>query len=84
MSDETKKAGTLHPPKTMFLRKVIGDAEDKDGNQYEVNVAGPGVPLVESKQTGNWFSLSFQDIVRLAVDAGIDEPLKVTEEGKTS
>jgi len=84
VSEEARNVGTLYPPRTMFLRQAAGEAEDKDGNQYEVAIAPPGLPLVQSKQTGNWFALSFQDIVRLAVDAGIDEPLKVTEETEKS
>ncbi len=65
--------GTIHPPRTMFLRVHCGEA--KAGKlKYEMATHIAGMPIVESKQTGKWFTLTWQDIIEQAVRAGIDEP----------
>jgi len=65
--------GQIHPPRTMFLRVHCGEA--KAGKlKYEMAAAIAGMPIVESKQTGKWFTLSWQVIIEMAVKAGIDEP----------
>jgi len=43
------------------------------GKAYEVCMANMQTPLVHSKQTGKWFTLSFPEIVEMAVEAGIDK-----------
>jgi len=56
----------------MFLRVHCGEA--KSGKlKYEMSTAIAGMPIVESKQTGKWFTLSWQAIIDMAVKAGIDE-----------
>jgi hypothetical protein len=71
-----KKIGEIHPPKTLFFRQSVGDAKDKEtGLGYEMTVnMGQYTPIVKSEQTGKWFTLSWTDIINLAVEAGIDKP----------
>ena len=71
--------GTLYPGPAeakrgpMFLRHAVGEISDADGHAWEVsaNVAGMH-PIVRSKQTGRQFTLSWEEIVRLALARGID------------
>lgn len=72
---KVEQYGKLHASKTMWLRQHVGDAKSDDGFKYEmaVNVAGLH-PIVHSGQSGRWFTLNWQDIINLAVAAGIDKP----------
>lgn len=68
-----KTIGTIHGKKTMFLRMGCGEAEDgKNVYELSTNVAG-GHPIVRNKTTGQWFTLSWQQILDLAKKAGIDK-----------
>lgn len=69
-----KEYGKIHPPRTMFLRSAVGEIADEEGNKYEctTNVAG-GHPIIHSEQTGKWFTLAWADIVKLAIESGIDK-----------
>ena len=66
-------SGKIIEKDTMILRKFIGEAED-EGKKYEICVNMNGSPLIESKQTGKYYSLGWEDILKMAVEAGIDEP----------
>jgi len=70
----TKTIGTIHPKRTMFLRHAVGNIKDSESNEYEAtaNVSDMS-PIICSKQTGKYFTLNWDDIVRLAIDAGVDE-----------
>ena len=64
--------GQIHPPRTMLLRIHSGEAQSGK-LKYEMSVTMEGSPIIESKQTGKWFTLSWQAIIEMAVKAGIDE-----------
>lgn len=65
--------GELHDPKTMFFRVAVGNAKSSAGEGYEFTVnAGDYAPIIRSNQTGKWFTLSWEDIVSLAIAKGID------------
>lgn len=64
----------IYGNKAMFLRVGIGSCTDNDGNEYEMELNGGVTPAVQSKQTGFTFVLDWRDIVRMAVEAGIDDP----------
>ena len=65
--------GRLHKG-AFFLRQEAGAAEDDDGNKYEmsVNMAG-ATPMIMSQQTGYVFALSWKEILKMAIAAGIDD-----------
>lgn len=66
--------GEILPKGKMILREIAGDAEDGNGNHYELTThIGDGSPLVRSKQTGKCFRLPWCDILAMAVEAGIDK-----------
>lgn len=75
--------GEIHPPRTMFFRETVGEISDDEGNKYECTTNVGGVhPIIQSKQTGKWFTLSWADIVSLAIEAGIDKKDKVKVKSK--
>jgi hypothetical protein len=63
--------GTIHDPKAMFLRNYVGEATCGK-LKYEISTGMNGSPIVHSKKSGKWFSLSWQDILALAEKAGVD------------
>lgn len=68
------KHGKIYPKKTLFLRIHVGEAKDQNKNTYELSTsANNASPIVCSKKTGKWFTLSWTDIMNLARDAGIDK-----------
>lgn len=68
------RIGTIHPPRSMFLHEGIGGATDGE-NKLAISVSFTSkTPLIRSETTGKWFSLSWQEILTLAVEAGIHEP----------
>lgn len=69
------KRGEIHPPRTLFLRQNVGTLTGDDGSQFEATVnMGDLTPILKSEKTGKWFTLSWQDIVEMGIEAGIDEP----------
>ncbi|PAT41186.1 hypothetical protein CK623_02795 [Vandammella animalimorsus] len=63
--------GTIHSRDSAFLRMACGDAK-APGVTYELNTGINGAPLIRSGKTGKWFSVSWEELLRLAIDAGID------------
>ena len=74
--------GKVYPLRTMFLRVGVGTGEDNVGNKYDIatNISDSS-PIVYSQQTKKYFTLSWADIIRLAVKAGIDKPGKLKQKG---
>ena len=66
--------GTVHPPDTMFLREHVGEARDSEGTEkYLMAVSlGDKTPILTSKTTGKIFTVTWHQIMDLAVRAGID------------
>jgi hypothetical protein len=63
-------------PDAFFLRIHAGEAKGEDGSEYELSVTAAGhMPLVRSGKTGRCFSIGWQELIRLAIAAGVDEPL---------
>ena len=62
----------IHPPKTMFLRIDAGEAECGK-LKYEMSNSAAGQPIIRSHKTGKWFSLTWQDIIEMAIEKGIDK-----------
>ena len=58
----------------LLLRIAVGEAEGKDGTKYELCNSMSGTMLIKSAKTGKTFSLGWRDAIKMAVDAGVDEP----------
>jgi len=72
MKAKTNAVGEVMPKKTMILRVHAGKAS-AGGFKYEMSNAISGQPIVQSKRTGKWFVLGWEDILSLAVKAGINK-----------
>ena len=84
MSPAATSRGTIKPSKTMILRAAVGKAEG-DKNVFELSTGiGNGSPIVRCEETGKWFLLSWQDIINLAVDAGITKEDEDDVSGQTA
>jgi hypothetical protein len=82
---EMARKGKLHPPKTMFFRQDVGTAKGEDGTEYEMTVnMGGATPIIRSKKTGKWFTLSWQDIIDMAIERGINEEGECLNESSAS
>lgn len=69
------KHGKILPKDTMLMRLHTGTATQGPAQSYDMSVnVGNNCPIVESKQTGKWFTLSWADIISMAQKAGIDTP----------
>ena len=70
----SKKVGGIHAKNIMFFRVHVGEADGGTDAKYEMATqVNDSSPIIESKQTGKWFTLPWADIVKLAVDRGIDK-----------
>jgi hypothetical protein len=65
--------GTIYSPDHIFVRVEIGSATGQDGAKYDLGTSVDGQPLIRSSKTGKTFSLSWNELLNMAVDAGIDE-----------
>lgn len=83
---EVKKTmGEILPSRTLLFRQHVGEANLGD-DSYEMTASVSDFsPIVRSNQTGKWFTLGWEDILRLAIAAGVDSPEDTaTEEEKNS
>lgn len=56
----------------LYMHVHIGHAEGEKG-EYELLYSMHGTPIIKSQTTGNYFTLTWEDILALAQEAGIDE-----------
>lgn len=66
--------GTIHGPTTLFVATVAGTATGDDGEKFEMFTGGwggGGPPIVRCVRTGLHFSLSWENVIRMALAAGI-------------
>lgn len=67
-----KQYGKFIENGALLLRKEIGTGH-MGGKEYLMQTTATGNPIIESKATGKRFMLEWQDILNLAIDAGVDE-----------
>ena len=64
--------GKVYPKGALFLSVVVGSAGNGE-RSYELLTSGSsGVPMIESNQTGKTWSISWNELLDLAIAAGID------------
>lgn len=64
--------GKVYPKGTLFLSIEAGSA-GKGERSYKLLTSGSsGVPMIESKQTGKAWSISWKELLDFAIAAGID------------
>ncbi len=65
--------GEIVEKSKFILRVACGTAEDTDnGVKYELSTSIGGNPVVRNAKTGRFFVLSWDDILEMAQEAGID------------
>ena len=60
----------------LIMRVHVGEAEDQDGVKYELSQSFTGNPIVRSLKTKRCFVLSWNDILEMAIQKGINDELK--------
>lgn len=65
--------GKIYPKNSLFLRQEAGEATLSTGETYTLTNLLNGVMLIESIQTGKYFQMPWEDVIRLAREAGIDQ-----------
>lgn len=56
----------------LFLSVFVGNAKDQDDNEYELLTMANSNPAVRSKKTGITYFLSWQEILTMAIKAGVN------------
>lgn len=64
--------GKLYDKKAMFLRVGVGQAHAEDGVTYDLSTLLDGSPMITSRKTGNAMTFSWQGLVDLAIEQGIN------------
>lgn len=64
--------GKIYPKGTLFLSIEAGSAGNEERSYQLLTSGSSGVPMIESKQTGKVWSLSWKELLELAIAAGID------------
>lgn len=64
-------SGRIKPKGSFYLRVHVGKGDQGD-KHYEMSFINGNIPAIESKQTGKFFVLSWNDILDMAVQGGID------------
>jgi len=66
----------------MFLRQYVGECEDQEGHKYELAMTLPSQNMmVRSQAAGRTFILTWECVMDLAKQAGIDEPTQSGSDG---
>jgi hypothetical protein len=65
--------GEMIPKGKMLIRKYVGTATDGE-YLYDLDASLQSEPMIKSKLTGKTFVLRWEDMIKLAQDAGIDSP----------
>lgn len=64
--------GKIHPKGTMLLRNSAGEATGGKV-KYELCYSMAGTPIITSGKTGKIWTINWELLLQLAVNAGIDE-----------
>ena len=70
------KYGNVRGKKALFMRFNVGEATDPDDQNkaYEMSTSASQEPMITSKTTCKTFVLYWHELIRMAVEAGIDNP----------
>lgn len=73
MEFDAANAGKLFEKGSLFLTVLVGTAEGERGEKYSMLLVNGTTPGVECDRNGRKFVLSWEEILRLAIDRGIGE-----------
>jgi len=70
---EEEKRGTIYPAGELILRVAVGKAQNPaEGIEYEMTTGVDMSSLIKSSKTGKTYRLIWQEIIEMAIEAGID------------
>ena len=64
--------GKIIDKSALIMRQSIGSAA-LDGVDYELSTSMNGSPIIRNEKNGYWFSLSWEDIINMAINKGLDK-----------
>lgn len=64
-------AGTIRDEKYMSLRKFIGTCDADEHGELSMNIHMDGTPCIESKSTGQTWTIGWQELIHMAIEAGV-------------
>lgn len=64
--------GKVYGKDTLMLRFYVGEAEQK-GIEYELCITNLHEPHITSSKTGKSWVISWQELIKMAIEAGINE-----------
>lgn len=63
--------GTLYKEGPIFGPRTVGSAKSEDGLEYELCISITGSPLIQNKETGKYWGISWDELINLAREAGL-------------
>lgn len=63
--------GRIYPSESLILHTSQGSARSAEHGEFELNTNLDGSPLIRSEKTGKYWSIGWQELLGMAVDAGI-------------
>lgn len=70
--------GQIYGRNTLFMCFAAGEAKSEDGHEYDLSYTPGGTPIVRSEQSGRSWTISWRELIDLAIKGGVDEPEKPT------
>ena len=67
-------AGKIHPRKSIFLHTSAGTAE-AEGDKFNLLINLDGTPMIGHPRTGQHWTIDWESLVKMAVEAGLCETL---------
>ena len=64
--------GKILDKDSLYMTIHVGEAGEAKGDKYHLATMIDSSPIVTSEKTDKRFNLSWNDIVNMAVDAGVD------------
>lgn len=71
----------VFPITAMILREDRGSAKDDAGIRYELATDMAGRMMVRSGKTNQWCVITWEDVLELAIEAGVNDLLPAKEGG---
>lgn len=64
-------AGKIYPSSSLIMRTSYGSARSAEHGEFELNTDLGGSPLIRCEKTGKYWAIGWQELLGMAVEAGI-------------
>jgi hypothetical protein len=66
-------AGKVFEKEALFVSILVGNAKDAaSGIEYRLMTSLSGSPMITSEKTGKTWGITWPDLIKLAIEAGIE------------